>query len=113
MVEREVISRMVKMVVDEIRRLSQEEGLSDVEIAQILGISRVTVCRVRKQYGIPRANRANRKDKVYVCAECKREIAIARKERKQRYCPECKAARELMRNRARREARRNARKPIE
>lgn len=81
---------MIDFVAEEIRRLSQEEGLHDHEIAERLGISRVTVNRARKAYGIPRANLANRKDKTYECRRCGREITIARKERRQKYCDECK-----------------------
>lgn len=77
-------------VVDEIKRLGQEEGLQDDEIAEVLGCSRATVNRARREYGIPRANLLNRKDKEYTCAGCASLIVIRRKERRQLYCPECK-----------------------
>jgi len=88
---------MVPMVIQEIRRLNQAEGLTDAEIADQLGISRVTVCRVRKQAKIPRCNRANRKDKSYVCKgkDCGKEVVIARKERKRRYCETCQVSIEM------------------
>lgn len=94
---------MIKLVVDEIRKLSQDYGLTDVEIAELLGVSRVTVCRVRRENGIPRANRQNRMDKQYTCMRCHKVVTIPRKERKQRYCPECKAAVELEKRQKRRE----------
>lgn len=99
---------MIPMVVDEIRRLSQGEGLADVEIAERLGLSRVTICRVRRAFDIPRANRDNRRDKSYACSNdgCEKIVTIARHERKQRYCPECKAAIELERRQRRREQQR-------
>jgi len=81
---------MIDFVAEEIRRLSQEEGLHDSEIAERLGISRITVNRARKAYDIPRANLSNRKDKLSVCKRCGKETLIARKERRQKYCEECK-----------------------
>ncbi|AIY85331.1 hypothetical protein U729_3267 (plasmid) [Clostridium baratii str. Sullivan] len=84
----------IKMVVDEIRRLSQEEGLNDLEIAKILGCSQSTVSRARSSNNIPRYNVRNRKDKSYVCLSCNKEIFIARKEKVKLYCPECKEKRQ-------------------
>jgi hypothetical protein len=83
---------MIKMVLDEIRRLSQGEGRNDGEIARLLGLSRATVNRTRQEFEIPRANLDERKDKSYVCQHegCGKEITIARKERKQKFCSDCK-----------------------
>lgn len=99
---------MIQMVVQEIRRLSQEVGLTDREIANRLGLSMDTIRRVRKANSIPRANLANRVDKRYTCQRCGKVVAIARKERRRKYCPECRptvaaqnAARELDRRRVR------------
>lgn len=81
---------MIPLVVEEIRRLSQEEGLTDGEIAERLGLSRATVNRARQKYGIPRANLQERRDKEYVCNRCGQTVVIKRKERRQKYCPTCK-----------------------
>lgn len=81
---------MIPMVVEEIRRLSQDEGLHDHEIAELLGVSRVTIARQRAANNIPRANLENRKDKTFVCQGCRETITIARKERKKWYCDSCK-----------------------
>lgn len=81
---------MVPYLIEKIKYLSQEEGLNDQEIAEQLGCSRATINRARKQHNIPLANLENRKDKEYVCGHCNETIKIARKERKKRYCPECR-----------------------
>ena len=81
---------MVPYLVKMIRHLSQKEGLSDQEIANKLGCSRATVNRTRKAHNIPLANLNNRKDKTYECVHCQKTITIARKERKKRYCPDCR-----------------------
>jgi hypothetical protein len=78
-------------VVNEIKRLSQDEGLRDDEIADIIGCSRATVNRERCKHNIPTANLDNRKDKKYVCRGCGKEHLIRRKERKPGLCTECKA----------------------
>lgn len=78
------------MGVEEIRRLSQDEGYYDGEIAIMLGIHRVTVARIRGKYSIPRANLKNRKDKVCSCASCKSTFIIRRDE-VSRKCPQCKS----------------------
>lgn len=81
---------MVPYLVDEIKRLSQQEGLGDKEIADVLGCSRATVNRARRTYKIPTANLDNRKDKEYTCTFCEKVVVIARKERKKRYCDDCR-----------------------
>lgn len=81
---------MLPCNIEQIRNLSQEEGLSDKEIADILGCSRATVNRARQQADIPTANLENRKDKTYDCSFCNETITIRRKERKKKYCPECR-----------------------
>lgn len=79
---------MLYMGIEEIRRLSQDEGLIDKEIAKILGIHRVTVTRIRKQNDIARADLLNRKDKISYCTKCGKTFIIRRKERI-RVCTEC------------------------
>lgn len=79
---------MLYMGIEEIRRLSQDEGLIDKEIATILGIHRVTVTRIRKQNDIPKAWLSNRKDKISHCTKCGKTFIIRRKERI-RVCTEC------------------------
>jgi hypothetical protein len=81
----------INYVVKEIERLSQEEGLNDQEISEVLGCSRATINRVRNEHGIPRANLANKKDKMYRCGKCGKEVYIRRKERRRLLCPECES----------------------
>lgn len=76
-------------VIKEITRLSQEEGLNDREIADLLGCSRATVNRVRVSTEIPKANLENKKDKTYVCAKCGETVSIRRKERRKLHCDKC------------------------
>ena len=60
----------LELVVKEVERLSQEEGLNDREIAIKLGCSRATVNRIRVGYEIPTANLSNIRDKKYICSKC-------------------------------------------
>lgn len=76
--------------IEEVRRLSQEEGLNDREIGETLGgIPRVTITRIRERNNIPRCNKDNKMDKSYVCLNCKSTIYIRRKDRRQAFCPVC------------------------
>ena len=79
-----------KVSVDEVRRLSQEEGLVDKEIADAIGCHRVTITRLRSKYDIPRPNLLNRKDKKQECKKCGEIKYIRRKERVRHYCLSCK-----------------------
>lgn len=81
---------MLPVLVEEIRRLSQDEGLTDKEIADIFGCSRATINRTRQKHGIPTANLENRKDKQYTCRFCEKTVVIRRKERKKKYCDDCR-----------------------
>lgn len=81
-------------IIDEIRRLSQEEGLNDGEIAEKIGCSKSTIGRARAKNNIPKCNLKNKKDKSYVCFSCNKRIFIARREKVKLYCPECKAKRQ-------------------
>ncbi|MNQ89164.1 hypothetical protein D3C85_1044620 [compost metagenome] len=81
---------MVPYIVNEIKRLSQEEGKTDKEIADIFGCSRATINRARQTHGIPTANLQNRKDKEYECTFCHKTVVIRRHERKKRYCDDCR-----------------------
>ena len=81
---------MLGMGVEEIRRLSQDEGFKDAEIALLLGVARVTIARQRATHNIPRANLKNRKDKLSYCNTCKKPFIIRRGE-KSRKCPDCVA----------------------
>lgn len=74
---------------DDVKRLSQDEGLFDKEIADKLHCTRVTVTRIRQKNDIPSANLSNRKDKRYVCMKCGTTVYIRRSEKKQIYCPKC------------------------
>ena len=76
--------------VEHIRRLSQEEGLNDRQVGEIIGCSRTTITRIRLRNKIPTCQSRNRKDKTYVCVNCNRVVTIRRRERRQAYCPECK-----------------------
>jgi len=77
------------LIVEQIRRMSQEEGLSDSEIGEQLGYARVSVQRIRKTNNIPIANRENRKDKPCKCMKCDKEFFIKRNESDKIFCPEC------------------------
>lgn len=79
------------IVIETIRRLSQQEGMNDAEIADYLGYSRATVNRARKDNQIPRANLANKLDKRYRCQECGQEAVIRRKEPRRLLCPDCES----------------------
>lgn len=81
---------MLGMGVEEIRRLSQEEGFRDAEIALLLGVCRATVNRIRIKNNIPSANLKNRKDKMTYCNRCRKTFIIRRGE-KSRLCSECTA----------------------
>lgn len=77
------------MGTEEIRRLSQDEGMKDIEIALMLGIHRTTVTRVRIANDIPRAKVINRKDKRLTCNQCGERYIVRRWERIYR-CPTCR-----------------------
>ena len=78
-----------QIIINEIRRLSQEEGLKDGEIAKILGYHRATINEIRKDAGIPTANLDNRRDKSYICAKCGKQVMIRRWEPKKALCEDC------------------------
>ena len=77
------------IIVNEIRRLSQEEGLKDVEIADIIKYNRVSVQRIRNENGIPTYQKDNRKDKKVICPQCCGQYYIRRKEKPGICCPNC------------------------
>lgn len=77
------------LIVNEIRRLSQEEGLKDTEIAEIIQYNRVSIQRIRKDNNIPTYNKDNRKDKQVTCPNCKRRYYIRRCELPKICCPDC------------------------
>lgn len=80
------------IIVNEIRRLSQEEGLKDSEIADIIKYNRVSIQRIRNENGIPTYNKDNRKDKEVICPQCCAKYMIRRKERPGICCPSCTEA---------------------
>lgn len=49
-----------EFVINEIRRLSQEEGYKDNEIADVIGYHRITILRIRQKNGIPSYNKEAR-----------------------------------------------------
>lgn len=73
----------------QVRELSQEFGLNDRQIAEVLGCERVTITKLRKRHNIPVCNIMNRKDKTYICVMCGRTVAIRRRDRRKALCPEC------------------------
>lgn len=77
------------IIVNEIRRLSQEEGLKDGEVADIIKYNRVSVQRIRKEYGIPNYNKSVRKDKKVGCPQCGKPYMIRRNEKPGICCPDC------------------------
>lgn len=83
-----------KYIIEEVRRLSQEEGLNDGEIAEKIGCSKSTIGRVRADNNIPKCNLKNKKDKSYICSSCSKQVFIARREKVKLYCKECKEKRQ-------------------
>lgn len=77
------------IIVNEIRRLSQEEGLKDSEIADIIKYNRASVQRIRKENDIPSYQKNNRKDKEAVCPQCCGHYFIRRYQKPGICCPEC------------------------
>lgn len=81
-----------KEVLEEIYKLSQDEGLTDKEIGDKIGIMRESVCRIRIRYGIPSRSLENRKDVPTYCSNCGELFYKRRKDRKKRIlmCDRCK-----------------------
>ena len=77
------------LIIEQIRRLSQEEGLNDFEIGEQLGYARGSIQRIRRTYNIPIANKENRKDKSCKCMKCDKTFYIRRYESDKIFCPEC------------------------
>ena len=77
------------IIINEIRRLSQEEGLRDSEIAKIIKYNRVSVQRIRQENNIPTYNISRRKDKDVVCPQCCNHYFVRRSEKAGICCPEC------------------------
>ena len=77
------------IIVTEIRRLSQEEGLKDSEIADIIKYNRVSIQRIRNEHGIPTYNKDVRKDKKVICPQCGGDYLIRRNEKPGICCPKC------------------------
>ena len=76
------------IIVNEIRRLSQEEGYKDTEIAEVIQYSRIAIQRIRKENNIPPYKKEMRKDKEVTCCNCNRKFLIRRIENTV-FCPEC------------------------
>ena len=77
------------IIVNEIRRLSQEEGLKDSEIADIIKYNRVSIQRIRNEHSIPTYNKDVRKDKKVICPQCGGDYLIRRNEKPGICCPKC------------------------
>ena len=77
------------IIVNEIRRLSQEEGLKDSEIADIIKFNWVSIQRIRNEHGIPTYNKDVRKDKKVICPQCGGNYLIRRNEKPGICCPKC------------------------
>ena len=77
------------IIVNEIRRLSQEEGLKDSEIADIIKYNRVSIQRIRNEHNIPTYNKNVRKDKKVICPQCGGDYLIRRNEKPGICCPKC------------------------
>lgn len=75
--------------VNEVIRLSKEEGLNDREIADILKCNRVSITRIRNRNNIPKCNKSNRKDKSYKCINCGTVVYIRRKDLMKGFCENC------------------------
>lgn len=79
-----------KLIVKEIERLSQEEGLIDSEIAEKIGCSRATVNRIRAKENIPTANLMKKKDKAFICRNCGKKDFVRRYQAKPVLCVNCR-----------------------
>ena len=77
------------IIVNEIRRLSQEEGLKDSEIADIIKYNRVSIQRIRNEHNIPTYNKDVRKDKKVICPQCGGNYLVRRNEKPGICCPKC------------------------
>jgi hypothetical protein len=66
------------------------KGCKDREIGEVIGIPSWTVYSIRKKLGIPKADFRERMDKTYICKSCGYIVLIKRKERRRKYCPECR-----------------------
>ena len=77
------------LIVEQITKLSQYEGLNDSEIGELLGYARGSIQRIRKTYNIPVANKENRKDKPCKCMKCDIQFLIRRNEPDKLFCPAC------------------------
>ena len=77
------------IIVNEIRRLSQEEGLKDAEIADVIKYNRVSIQRIRNEHNIPTYNKDVRKDKKVICPQCGGDYLIRRNEKPRICCPKC------------------------
>jgi hypothetical protein len=77
------------VIVNEIRRLSQEEGLKDSEIANIIQYNSVSVQKIREAYDIPTYKKDMRKDRIEICPVCKCQYYIRRNETPGICCPAC------------------------
>lgn len=78
-----------ELIVSQIYKLSQEEGLTDTEIAKKLGYARGSIQRIRMENDIPTGNKQNRRDKVCKCVNCKGAFFIRRCESTRILCPTC------------------------
>ena len=83
------MSETSPIIVNEIRRLSQEEGLKDAEIADVIKYNRVSIQRIRNEHNIPTYNKDVRKDKKVICPQCGGDYLIRRNEKPRICCPKC------------------------
>ena len=83
------MSKTSPIIINEIRRLSQEEGLKDDEIADIIKYNRVSIQRIRNENNIPTYNKEMRKDKKVICPQCGNDYLIRRNEKPGICCPNC------------------------
>lgn len=79
------------IIVERVIELSQQEGLNDTEIGEVLGYARGSVQRIRKLNNIPTAKKENRMDKEVTCLKCGKAILLRRKddEKKIFLCDTC------------------------
>lgn len=77
------------VIVEKIRSLSQDFGMTDQAIADEIGYHRVSVQRIRKQYGIGRKNLSNKVDKEVTCPVCGGTYVIKRSGIPMICCPKC------------------------
>lgn len=76
-------------IINEIKFLSEELGLTDGEIAERLGYARGSIQRIRKQNGILKYDKNKRVTKACRCKKCGKIFYIGKEEVENLFCYDC------------------------